>query len=329
MGPPILEALAPSVRRIDAALLRELADIEPPKLHDACVHYPRAGGKRLRPLLAMLACEAAGGRGALALPLGLALEVIHNFSLIHDDIMDRDATRRGMPSVHAAFGEPTAILAGDTLFTKAFEILPKLRVDAARLALVTKEVAVASREICEGQQLDMEFEAPDREPSVAEYLRMVDRKTASLFRAATKGGALVARAKPPVVRAMARYGTAFGRAFQIRDDLIDLASEAHTGKPSGSDVRAGKKTLVLIEAFARAEGSDLETLRRVVGKRDATTKEVEEVARVLSASGAVAAAEERARVELAAGRRALRAGRHGKARDRLSALLDYAEVRTR
>lgn len=259
----------------------------PERLRDACLHYPAAGGKRLRPVMAILACEAAGGRESDAMPLAVALELVHNFSLIHDDIMDRDALRRGIPTVHTKWGEATAILAGDTLFAKAFEILAASPGDPARTTRAVVDVAAMARVLCEGQQLDMEFASGA--PSESDYLDMVYRKTARLFEVAARDGAVVGGGSEEAIRALESYGRAFGIAFQVRDDLLDfLGTTESIGKPAASDIRAGKRTVVALHALAAASPAERRILESVLGKADAGDKEVEQVFRIFQSTGAVA-----------------------------------------
>ncbi|MHB8586902.1 MAG: polyprenyl synthetase family protein [Thermoplasmatota archaeon] len=286
-NPKILERLAPYRDAVEGAMLASLDDISPQRLREACLHYPRAGGKRLRPIMSLLAAEAAGGRRDDAIPLGVALECIHNFSLIHDDIMDRDDLRRGIPTVHKAWDEPTAILAGDTLFAKAFEVLGEAQAKPERVRRVVRDVATMARVLCEGQQLDMEF--PNGAPSEEQYMDMIERKTARLFESAARGGAEIAGGAPEAVQALAEYGRAFGVAFQIRDDLLDfLATTEQIGKPAASDIRRGKRTVVVLRAFKTASPAERQILQSVLGKADASEHEVSQVYAIFHSTGAVA-----------------------------------------
>ena len=161
----------------------------PEILYDAARHLPLAGGKRLRPCLSMLSCEAVGGDIQEVMPLAVSLELIHNFTLIHDDIMDKSSLRRNLPAVHIKFGEPTAIIAGDLLFAKAFEVMHDIFNDPFVFKRVNFGLINCVREICEGQQLDMEFEKK-QDVSEKEYIEMIRRKTAVLFKFSAEGGAI-------------------------------------------------------------------------------------------------------------------------------------------
>ncbi|RLF51848.1 MAG: polyprenyl synthetase family protein, partial [Thermoplasmata archaeon] len=178
---------------IDKAIENYLYEKEPSNLYEAVKYLPFAGGKRLRPLIACLACEAVGGNFVNALPLAVALELIHTFTLVHDDIMDKDEERRGMPAVHVKFGESTAILAGDTLFAKAFEVASAIK-DAEIAKKILRNLAIMAKEICEGQQLDIEFEEMEYVEE-SQFLEMIEKKTARMFEQAAMGGAIVGRGK--------------------------------------------------------------------------------------------------------------------------------------
>lgn len=278
-------------RIIDHALPSCFEGIRPPALHDATMWYPEAGGKRLRPVMALLACEASGGTAEDALPVALAVELVHNFSLVHDDIMDRDATRRGRATVHTKWDEATAILAGDVLFARAFEVLARIP-DPAAHQEASRLLSTAIRRLCEGQAMDVAFEKR-QDVTTAEYLDMIGGKTAVLFAAACHGGALSAkRTNRAAIEALDRFGDSFGMAFQIADDLLDVTGDSKTlGKPWGSDVRAGKQTVLVLEALARATPAHRRSLEAALGNAKASDEEVRRAVEAMRESGALAAAE--------------------------------------
>jgi geranylgeranyl diphosphate synthase type I len=267
---------------IDKALMGYLPEQEPADLYEAVRYLPLAGGKRLRPIMAMLACTAVGGAHTQAIPFGAALEIIHTFTLAHDDIMDRDELRRGRPAVHTKFGEETAILAGDTLFAKAFEIVSTCGLSPEVITLLTRNIAQMSREICEGQQMDMRFE---HEANVTEelFLTMIEKKTARLFEHACFGGAIIGGGSVAEQEALRTYGRNVGMAFQLWDDCLDLVGTG-IGKPLGSDICEGKKTLVFIYALAHAATDEWQALH---GNRDATPAQVHQVVEVFTGCGAL------------------------------------------
>ncbi|MBN2015182.1 MAG: polyprenyl synthetase family protein [Candidatus Altiarchaeota archaeon] len=243
---------------------------EPKRLYEASRHLSKAGGKRIRPLICLLSCEAVGGKADECLETAVATELIHTFTLIHDDIMDNDELRRGVPSVHQVYGEATAILAGDLLFSKAFEISnPK----------AMNVLAKAASDICEGQQMDISF-AESKVVTEEEYLEMVRKKTAVLIQAASESGALLGGGSKDEVKGLSVYGLSIGMAFQIHDDVLDLLADEETlGKPVGSDVVEGKRSLIVIKALDSLNRGGREEL---LGILDKETNTQEEIARAVS-----------------------------------------------
>jgi len=249
-----------NAERIDKALHRYFGDVHG-DLFRASAHLLLAGGKRLRPAVVILAADAVRkGSSDDLLPAALSLELTHNFTLIHDDIMDGDASRRGVPTVHTVWDEPTAILAGDVLYAKAFEfICLSEAADIAKIRAV-KMLARTCTDICDGQSMDMAFEKRD-DVAELEYLEMVSKKTGVLYGASAAIGGILAGANAVQADALYQYGVNSGIAFQIQDDLIDLiASSDVTGKDRASDIREGKQTLIAIRA--REKGLDLTPYRR-------------------------------------------------------------------
>lgn len=274
---------------INKAIENYLYEKEPSNLYEAVKYLPFAGGKRLRPLIACLACEAVGGNFVNALPLAVALELIHTFTLVHDDIMDKDEERRGMPAVHVKFGESTAILAGDTLFAKAFEVASAIK-DAEIAKKILRNLAIMAKEICEGQQLDIEFEEMEYVEE-SQFLEMIEKKTARMFEQAAMGGAIVGRGKREEIEALQKYGLNLGMAFQIWDDCLDVIGK-DIGKPVGSDIREGKKTLLYIYAYEKAENKEW---LKYYGKEDANDEEVQKIIKFFEEIGAIEYAKEKAR----------------------------------
>lgn len=252
---------------IDQEITRALETVDPETLQQASEHLVKAGGKKLRPSLVVLSAEAVGGEVGSALKTGAAVELIHTFSLIHDDIMDQDEKRRGKPSVHILWGEPMAILAGDTLFSKAFASVMKSEEDGVTPELILPAlhtVVDSCVKICEGQALDMGF-AERTDVREEEYLTMIYKKTAALIAAATKAGAILGGGTPEQVEALSEYGRLIGMAFQIQDDYLDVASsEEDLGKPVGSDIVEGKMTLLAVHALSQASPEDRERLLTIL-----------------------------------------------------------------
>lgn len=217
--------LAESAQRVDAALERLLppAGAPPRGLHAAMRHLLFPGGKRLRPALAFAAAEAVGGQPERALPLAAAVELVHTYSLVHDDLpcMDDDDERRGRPTVHVAYGEATAVLAGDALLAAAFETLAQAPGDAARTVAALRELAHAAgaAQLVGGQADDLDFDPARVDEAWVDSVHR--RKTAALFAAAACGGARLAGAGEPELERLRRFALATGVAFQIADDVLD------------------------------------------------------------------------------------------------------------
>ena len=272
---------------INEQLMRSFEVIENENLRAAMAHYPSAGGKRLRPLLATMVCEAFGGNPDRAIPFGVALEMVHNFTLVHDDVMDEDDTRRGLKTVHCEYGVPIAILAGDAMFARAFEIVLDSDLDDFTVVKLVEILARSVRLLADGQQMDLDFEARDI-VSPEEYLEMIERKTAVLYSAASQGGAIVGGAPEPAQEALFEYGRLIGLGFQIWDDVLDLRSDQKTfGKPVLNDIRNGKKTLIVVHALDTAKPPQKKGLLSVLGKKDASEQELVKAKDILEEIGSI------------------------------------------
>lgn len=266
---------------VDAAIDELLPVTRPEELYKASRYLVDAGGKRLRPAVLILAAEAVGSDLKSVLPAAVAVELVHNFTLIHDDIMDKDDVRRGMPAVHVIWGEAGAILAGDTLYSKAFEILSKAENDPSRILKCMDVLSKACTEICEGQWLDMDFEKRER-VTESEYIEMVEKKTSVLYATAAKIGALLGGASDEVADALFEYGRLIGIGFQMYDDVLDMITpEEVLGKVRGSDLMEGKHTLIVIDAFRKGVKLD------IFGKGEATIEETEAAVQTLTECGSL------------------------------------------
>jgi len=224
---------------------------EPKGLYEPIGYTLSGGGKRVRPTLALTACRLFGGREEAALPAALALEVFHNFTLLHDDLMDKADTRRGRQTVWKKWNANTAVLSGDQMLIEAYKLLAQLPAD--KLAQVLPLFNRMASEICEGQQLDMDFEGRKlTEVQLADYMEMIRLKTSVLLATALQIGALIANADEAAQAALYQYGIKVGLAFQIQDDLLDCFGDAATfGKPIGGDILEGKKTYMLLTAYQK------------------------------------------------------------------------------
>lgn len=270
---------------INQELEKTLVIGEPKQLLDAVRWLPLAGGKRLRPVLSLLACEAVGGRVSDAIPFAIAIELLHNFSLVHDDIMDRAPERRGVHTVHLRYGEPTAILAGDALLAKSIEVIARSGMPPKIIAQLTYKLAKVTGSICKGQEMGIEFERKT-EPSLEEYFGLIRRKTATLFQLACEGGALVGNASPKALESLSNYGLNLGLSFQIIDDCLDVSGDK-TGKAKGEDIRGGQKTIIIIHALQNASARDKVKLLKVLGRKNASQKEIDTAISILKNTGSI------------------------------------------
>ena len=258
-------------------LRKSLKNGQPINLYNAARHLPLAGGKRLRPCISLLTCEAVGGNLNNVMPLAVAIELIHNFTLVHDDIMDNSKIRRNIPTVHIKYDLPTAIIAGDLLFTKAFEVIHDLTSDFSIYKEINFNLIESIREICEGQMLDMDFEKI-RDITEDEYLEMIRKKTAVLFRYAARSGAIIGGGTNTKINALSEYGEYLGLSFQIHDDYLDMCSNEETlGKDIGNDIRNGKKTLIAVHALNIATGSNKRFLEKIFGNSKASDYNVKKI----------------------------------------------------
>lgn len=247
--------------RIDEALPALATDREPAVLYEPVQYVLEGGGKRVRPTLLLLVAEAYGRPPASALPAALAVEVFHNFTLVHDDIMDEADERRGRPTVHVKWDAGTAILVGDLLMGLSYELLGEVdSVPAEELYDIYHPMV---EQLCSGQALDASFE--DRhDVSVEAYLDMIDGKTAALLSAAFEMGAVIGGAAADR-EALSTAGTLVGRAFQVQDDLLDLTADGEEwGKAVGGDLVVGKKTYLTLRALERAEGEEYDWFARLL-----------------------------------------------------------------
>ncbi|MDZ7372374.1 MAG: polyprenyl synthetase family protein [candidate division KSB1 bacterium] len=261
------------------------------------------GGKRLRPVLVLLSAEAVGSPPEEALPCALAVELMHNFTLVHDDIMDRDTLRRGRPTVHVLWDQDTAILTGDGLLALAYQQL--FRYPSDRLTRIGSIFSEGVLRVCEGQALDKDFES---RPTVSldEYMEMIDKKTAELFSVSCQLGALTGSGDDRSVEALGNYGRKLGLAFQIQDDLLDVLSpEEISGKPQASDIRRRKKTFLFVHALTAANEQERTWLLETYAGSTISEENVQKVMELFRSTGAIERAEALVSELLAAARRAL------------------------
>jgi geranylgeranyl diphosphate synthase type I len=337
----VLDAVRQRRELVNEAVDEDLPMAEPERLYEATRYIIEAGGKRLRPTIALLVGESLADVEPFdvdyrsfpslddwefdLLRAAVSVEVIQSFTLIHDDIMDQDDLRRGAPAVHVQYDTETAILAGDTLYSKAFEMIsdtganPTNEVDAMHL------LASTCTRICEGQSLDVAYENRT-DVSPEEYLEMVRLKTAVLFGASAAIPANLMGADEEVVEGLYQYGTDVGRAFQIQDDLLDLTTPSEQlGKQRGSDLVEGKETMVTLHA--RQQGVDVDGLVDADTPEEVTEAAVEEAVGVLADAGSIEFARSRAQELADQGRSGLEVLPDNEPRALLDDLAEYLIAR--
>lgn len=242
---------------------RSLGTRSPEGLFAPIDYTLRLGGKRIRPLLACAAAAAFTEAWQRALPVAVALEIFHNFTLLHDDLMDRSPLRRGQETVYRRWGDNTAILSGDAMSIEAYAALAEVE-DKSLLAELLPRFSQMALEVCVGQQYDMEFETRS-EVRVEEYMEMIRLKTSVLLGSSLELGALVGGATAEQARALYAVGIQLGLAFQIQDDLLDVYGDEKTfGKPIGGDIVNAKKTLLLLYTLEQLQGEDLKRLQKIL-----------------------------------------------------------------
>ena len=272
---------------LDGPIKSYIGNEEPSNLMEASRQYPYAGGKRMRPAMAVACCRAVGGDGSKAIPLAVAVEYIHNFTLIHDDLMDGDAVRRGMPTIHVGYGMPTAVLAGDALFAKAYQIICGLDVPADRMRDALKYVSDAVWDLARGQQMDVNNEGQIVSEEV--YIETIKLKTSVLFAAAAAGGAVVGGADEKTVKAINEYALDVGLGFQMFDDYLGIAGDpAKTGKSVGNDIRKGKCTCMVTHAIRSIKDpKELEEFKSILGNMDATDEQCARAMQIMRDAGSI------------------------------------------
>jgi geranylgeranyl diphosphate synthase type II len=319
-------------RLIDQRLRRlaEEGDEKPRSILHPLRYVLSGGGKRIRPILLFLAYEAVSGRRVTrrgtngVLDAALAIEALHNFTLVHDDIMDRAPSRRGRPTVHSKWDDSTAILVGDELVALAYQSL--LRTKSPRLNEILRVFTAGLLQVCEGQGFDKDFERRT-DVTLDEYLQMIEKKTGRMVAVTLEIGGLLGNGSRRELSALRTYGYHLGRAFQIQDDLLDVLGGKRFGKRIGGDIIAGKKTYLLLEALTHANGGDRRLLRRVTRGQVVRKEDVASVTSAYQRSGAIDRARGAIRAHVARGQRALRNLKRGRAREMLHWLAEMLRDR--
>jgi geranylgeranyl diphosphate synthase type II len=270
---------------------------EPRGLYAPVRYAFAAPGKQIRPLLSLLGAGMVHGDHQPAYPIAQAVEVLHTFTLVHDDIMDQAEKRRGQPSVYFKWDESTAILAGDVIFARSMQcVLPYgsseySEINKQDFQRIQSILLQGITEICEGQAMDMAFAEEDTVP-LASYLDMINKKTAALLAISLELGGLSVGAAPQQAEALAQIGREAGLAFQIQDDLLDIQADSKTsGKMRGGDLKEGKMSYLNIEALKRAESKDKEWLQSALGNRNMSESDIQQAYELFESLGVVSDAE--------------------------------------
>ncbi len=265
-------------KAIEQELEKTGLNAKPNSLYEPARYILALGGKRLRPILTLLACGLYAD-AKKAMPQAVAVEVFHNFTLMHDDIMDEAPLRRGQPTVHQKWNVNTAILSGDAMLVKAYQLLANC--DAEQLPTLLKVFSQTAIGVCEGQQLDMDFETL---PNVSEeeYIQMIQLKTSVLLGCALQMGAIVGGANAQDAAHLYQFGLLMGTSFQIKDDVLDcFGNPKKVGKQLGGDIISNKKTLLLIHALKNAKGAEAEILQKWMTARTFNSAEKVEAVKAI------------------------------------------------
>ena len=311
--------VADDLAGVDAEIRRQLAS-DVLLVNQVGEYIVGAGGKRLRPLLIVLAARAAGATGTAQVPAAALIEFIHTATLLHDDVVDESARRRGRETANEAFGNPASVLVGDFLYSRAFQMMASL--DSAA---VIRVMADATNTIAAGEVMQL-MNSGDPDTTEVRYMDVIYRKTARLFEAGAQIAAIVARAPAPVEAALACYGKHLGIAFQLIDDALDYGGDAEElGKNVGDDLAEGKPTLPLIHALKNADGREAEMIRRAI--EQGGTEEQESIRAVVESTGGLDYTAELASHEIEKALAALEGVPPSPYRDALAALARFAATR--
>lgn len=326
------DILKERAKTFDRALNGNLAARQPAILYEAIRYIPLSGGKRLRPTLAMLACEAVGGVPENTIPLGVALEYLHNSTLIHDDIIDNDRWRRGLPTTHERYGIPLAIIAGDALIGETYRMLSYMappELQSTTYKEIIRAIADTAKNFYEGEALDIEF-MHRLDVTIPEYLIMIEKKTGQLYQLAGHCGALIGKGSRQQIDALTRYGLLFGLMFQIKDNLLNiLPDQSRLGKQQlGSDILNGKRTLMLVHALTQADARQRRTLLNIIGNPKTTPVKVQQAITLFHTLGSIDYATQKLQDYQEQAKRCLDTLKPSESKDILAALAEYSVTRT-
>ena len=256
------KAFDKETKKIDERLSQLLKGKKPKSLYDPCAYVLKSGGKHLRGYLVLLATKVVGGKYSQAYNAALSVEILHSFTLVHDDIMDNADKRRGMPALHVKYDVNTAILAGDSLIAVAYKnLLKDCKVNTVSILNTFNQSVI---DVCEGQSLDKEFEER-LDVTIPEYIQMIEKKTGALIQMCCSIGGQIGNGNKEQLNALKKYGKNLGLAFQLKDDLLDIVGNTkHFGKNVGGDLVEGKKTYMLLKALELANKKDKIELNKII-----------------------------------------------------------------
>jgi geranylgeranyl diphosphate synthase, type II len=308
------------LKHVNRILSKALLNRKPLSLYSPAYFIIESGGKRLRPLLVLLSAKAVGGKYSDAYYAGAAVELLHNFTLVHDDIMDNAEKRRGKPTLHIKYDESTAILAGDSLLAVAYENLIKNCNGNSRDIL--SDFTQGLTEVCEGQSLDKDYETKP-EVSLKEYIEMIRKKTAAMLQMCCSVGARLGNGSEEEIKALSSFGRNIGIAFQVQDDLLDItANETEFGKKIGGDLVEGKKTFLLINALSRAKGKDKTKLKSLIKNKGIESSRVPEFKELYNKLGVISDARKEIKKYTSLALRSLKVLKHSEDREIFSWLAE-------
>lgn len=315
----------------DRALNGNLTPRETKTFYEALRWIPLSGGKRLRPIITMLSCEAVGGVPENTIPLGVSLEYMHNSTLVHDDIIDRDEWRRGLQTTHKKFGLSLAILAGDALIGETYRMLSYMappEMESVTYKEIIRSIADAARRFYEGESMDIDF-ANRFDVSIPEYMIMIEKKTAQLYWLAGKGGALIGKGNKKQIDNLAEYGMLFGLMFQIKDDLLNiLTDQSGLGKQKvGSDILNGKRTLMVVHSLSKASHNEKKKMMSIIGNEKATQKDVVKVIDIFRVTGSIDYSQNKLKEFRKRAKKCLEVVNNSESKELLIALADYSLTR--
>ncbi|MFQ5649445.1 MAG: polyprenyl synthetase family protein [bacterium] len=312
-------------QKINERLANIVETQKPALLYEPIRYVLQGGGKRIRPVMVLLSCQAVGGKPEWALDAAVAVELVHNFTLVHDDIMDEDDKRRGRLTLHKKWNQALAILAGDGLFALSYQTL--LRTQSARIHEITNIFTNGILAVCEGQALDLEFEKREA-VGLDDYLAMIQKKTARLLAISAEIGALIGNGGADEVKALGDFANNLGCAFQIQDDLLDITSNEGTlGKTFGSDIQQRKQTYLLVHAWRHADSDSKAQLQQLLSETEFNHAQVAAVKSIFDRVGSIQSAKAAIKQYTAAAEKSLEQLGYTLAKEKLMSLLRYVSTR--